>query len=310
MAVVTLTLNPAVDVGTAVDQVVAERKLRCDGPVAEPGGGGINVARVLRELGGGATAVWTRGGTTGARLEALLDAIGLDHRPIPITGETREHLIVFERSSGRQFRFGMPGPALDVEELARCVDVVAGFDPPPTHLVLSGSLPDQVPDDLYARLTVAAPAGCRVVLDTSGAALASGVAAGPYLVKPNRRELGGLVDAPVDDQDQVRAAAHQLIDAHGIEVVVASLGAGGVVACSAESDWVAHAPPVRVRSAVGAGDATVAGLVHALERGEGLEAAVRLGVAAGTATVLTEGTQLCRREDVLRLSNAIVVRQL
>jgi 6-phosphofructokinase 2 len=307
--IVTVTLNPAVDVSTAVDQVVAERKLRCDDPVPEPGGGGINVARVVRELGLEATALWTRGGTTGVRLEALLDAIGLDHRPLPIARETREHLIVYERSSGRQFRFGMPGPVLDEAELRACVAAVAALAPAPAFLVLSGSLPDAVPDDLYARLIRAAPEGCRVALDTSNAALAEGVAAGPYLVKPNRRELGQLTGAPVEDDDDVRAAARQLIEAHGVGVVVTSLGAGGVVASDADGDWFAHAPPVKVRSAVGAGDSMVAALVVALARGDALDEAVRWGVATGTAAVLTEGTQLCRRADVERLYPKVVVRR-
>ncbi|MFN2322392.1 MAG: 1-phosphofructokinase family hexose kinase [Trueperaceae bacterium] len=305
-----MTLNPTVDVSTSVDQVVAERKLRCDAPVPEPGGGGINVARVARELGVDATALWTRGGATGARLEGLLDELGLEHRPLPIAGETREHLIVYERSTGRQFRFGMPGPVLDEAELASCVAAVAALDPSPAFLVLSGSLPDAVPDDFYARLVRAAPPGCRVALDTSDAALAEGVQASPYLVKPNRRELGALTGAPVEDDDDVRTAARRLLDEHGVAVVVTSLGAGGVIATSADGDWLAHAPPVRVRSAVGAGDSMVAALVVALARGDALDEAVRWGVATGTATVLTEGTQLCRRADVDRLYRKVDVRSL
>ncbi len=308
--IVTVTLNPAVDVSTSVDQVVAERKLRCDAPLPEPGGGGINVARVVRELGHDATALWTRGGTAGTRLEALLDELGLEHRPLPVAGETREHLIVYERSTGRQFRFGMPGPVLTDTEVQACVAAVAALDPTPAFLVLSGSLPDAVADDLYGRLVRAAPAGCRVVLDTSNAALAEGVKAGPYLVKPNRRELGALTDAPVEDDDDVRAAARRLIDEHGVAVVVTSLGAGGVIASNAEGDWLAHAPPVRVRSAVGAGDSMVAALVVALARGDALDEAVRWGVATGTATVLTEGTQLCRLDDVERLYRKVVVQSL
>lgn len=307
--IVTVTLNPAVDVSTSVDHVVAERKLRCGAPVPEPGGGGINVARVVRELGVDATALWTRGGTTGTRLEALLDALELDHRPLPIAQETREHLIVFERSTGRQFRFGMPGPELDADELRACVEAVTALDPTPAYLVLSGSLPDAVPDDVYARLIRAAPAGCRVVLDTSNAALTEGVKAGPYLVKPNRRELGALTGAPVEDDDDVRAAARTLIEEHGVHVVITSLGAGGVIASSADGDWLAHAPPVRVRSAVGAGDSMVAALVVALARGDALDETVRWGVATGTAAVLTEGTQLCRLADVERLYPKVVVRR-
>lgn len=306
--VVTVTLNPAVDASTAVDQVVAERKLRCDAPTYEPGGGGINVARVVRELGGAATALWTRGGPEGARLQALLDALGLDHRPLAIEGDTRQHLIVYERGSGRQFRFGVPGPALSAAEVAAVFAALAALAPAPRVLVLSGSLPHDADDDLYARLARAAPPGCRVVLDTSGPALAAGLAAGPHLVKPNRNELAALTGAPVDDLPDVAAAARRLVATHGIAAVVVSLGAGGALACDATGAWLATAPPVRARSTVGAGDSMVGGLVVALERGDPLPEALRLGVAAGTAAVLTDGTQLCRAADVARLHPMFVVR--
>jgi len=300
-AVATLTLNPAVDKSTAVDQVVAERKLRCDRPVLEPGGGGINVARVLRELGVAATAHWTEGGATGARLRALLDAIPLDHRPIAIADETREHLIVAERGSGRQFRFGLPGPRLRDVEVEACVARVAALDPATPYLVLSGSLPEGTPDDLYARLAAAAPPRCRVVLDTSGPALAAGLATPVFLVKPNVRELGQLAGAPIEDDRQVVGVARRLIEQRGVEVVVTSLGAGGAMVTTADEHGHVRAPTVRIRSAVGAGDSMVAGIVAALVAGRSLRDAVRTGVAAGAAAVMTEGTQLCRRADVERL---------
>jgi 6-phosphofructokinase 2 len=299
--VVTLTLNPAVDKSISVDSVVPERKLRSDRPVLEPGGGGLNVARVLRELGVGVVAYWTRGGPTGLRLASLLDAAGLDHVPIPIGGETREHLIVFETSTGQQFRFGTPGPILEPEELEACCDRVARIDPATPYLVLSGSMPEGAPDDFYAQLARLAPPGCRVVLDTSGPALARGLEAPMFLVKPNVRELGQLAGVPIEDDDQVRDVARRLIARHGIEVVVTSLGAGGAMATTAHEHWYVRSPTVRIRSAVGAGDSMVGGIVAALAKGRRLQEAIRYGVAAGAAAVMTDGTQLCRRDDVERL---------
>ena len=299
--VVTLTLNPAIDKSISVEKVVPERKLRSDRPVLEPGGGGINVARVLSELGVRASAHWTRGGPNGARLEALLDAMGLEHHPVVIEDETRENLIVFERATGQQFRFGTPGPVLSELELEALAGRVAAMSPSTPYLVLSGSLPEGVPDDTYARLAQAAPSGCRVVLDTSGAALQRGLDTHLFLVKPNVRELGQLAGRPIESDDQVRDVARALIARGMVEVVVTSLGPGGAMATTVDQHWHVRAPTVAIRSAVGAGDSMVGGIVAALAAGRPLREAIRDGVAAGAAAVTTDGTQLCRRADVERL---------
>jgi 6-phosphofructokinase 2 len=299
--VVTLTLNPAVDKSISIDTVVPERKLRSGRPVLEPGGGGLNVARVLRELGVDVVAYWTRGGHNGDRLASLLDETGLRHVPIPIAGETREHLIVFETATDQQYRFGTPGPVLTPQELEACRTHMASIDPGTPYLVLSGSMPEGAPDDFYAQLARHAPEGCRVVLDTSGPALADGLGTPLYLVKPNVRELGQLAGMPIEDDDQVRDVARRLIERYGVEVVVTSLGAGGAMATTADDHWHVRSPTVRIRSAVGAGDSMVGGIVAALATGRPLAEAIRYGVAAGAAAVMTDGTQLCRRSDVERL---------
>jgi 6-phosphofructokinase 2 len=296
--VVTITLNPAVDKSISVEQVVPERKLRSDRPVLEPGGGGINVARVLTELGVRAAAHWTLGGYTGARLENLLDDMGIDHHPLVIGGETREHLIVFERATGQQFRFGTPGPVLTGAELEALTDRVAALPAATPYLVLSGSLPEGVPEDTYALLARAAPADCRVVLDTSGPALRHGIETPVFLIKPNVRELGQLAGQEIEDDDQVRGVARRLIEGGAAEVVVTSLGKGGAMATTASEHWHVRAPTVPIRSAVGAGDSMVGGIVAGLTRGRPLREAIRYGVAAGAAAVKTAGTQLCRRDDV------------
>lgn len=299
--VVTLTLNPAVDMSTSTQYVVGDRKLRCETRVVEPGGGGINVARVLHELGVDTLAWWTRGGDVGERLGHLLDDTGVPHRPVPIAGETREHLTVLERASSRQFRFNMPGPTLTEAELETCIEVVRSLDPDTPFLVLSGSLPDGAPLDTYARLADAAPAGCKVVLDTSGPALEAGAAAPLFLVKPNINELSALAGTVVEDEEHIRDVARSLLRRGGVEVVVTSLGAGGATATTLSEHWHVHAPTVRFRSAVGAGDSMVGGMVAALAQGASLRDAIRYGVAAGAATVTRPGTQLCTRGDVERL---------
>jgi 6-phosphofructokinase 2 len=308
--VVTFTLNPALDTSINVEQVVPERKLRADRPIHEPGGGGINVARVLHELGVAVEAHWTCGGSDGQRLAALLDTFAFAHHPQQIQGETREHLIVFETSTGHQFRFGTPGPALSDSELSESCERIAALGPETPYLVLSGSLPDQAPVDTYARLAAATAQGTRVVLDTSGPAMAIALQAGGiYLAKPNRRELELLSGRSLDDDTALADAAREWVattsGGAGAAVVVVSLGASGALAVDAHGVTKLHAPAVKVRSAVGAGDSMVAGIVAGLMEGRDLPAALRLGVAAGAAAVMTPGTELCRRSDVLKLDAAL-----
>ncbi len=299
--IVTLTLNPAVDKISSVPQVVAERKLRCTTPRYDPGGGGLNVARAIQTLGGQATAYWTCGGPMGRLLAERLDADGVPHRPIPIEAMTRENLIVLEESTGRQYRFGMPGAMLTPDEVETCLRMLGELDPPPDFLVLSGRLPPGVPDDFYARAARQSPAHCRVILDTSGPPLREGIDGGVYLIKPNVHELSELAGSEILEDAEIRDLSRSLIARGNVQVVVTSLGSAGVVVVTEQHFENIRAPTVKVRSKVGAGDSSVAGIVLGLAQGTDILDAVRLGVAAGSAAVMTEGTELCRRNDAWRL---------
>ena len=300
--IATLTLNPTIDESTAISQVVPERKLRLEEPVREPGGGGLNVARAVRELGGDALAIWTQGGHTGALLGEILAAESLPSRPVPVRDATRTSLIVLETASGLQYRFGFPGPALDEREIEDVLDALLTIDPPPRFIVASGSMPRGVPVDFHARLVRAAlERGTRVIVDTSGEPLRQALGTGVFLVKPNLRELSSLSGRELDNEADIEQAACRLVGTHGAEVVLASLGAGGAVLAWAGGCERIHAPLVPVRSKVGAGDSSVAGMVVALERGLSVPEAARYAIAAGAASVMTPGTQLCRRTDVERL---------
>lgn len=299
--IVTLTLNPAVDKISSIPQVVAERKLRCEPPRYDPGGGGLNVARAIQKLGGQATAYWTCGGPLGQLLAERLDAEDVLHRPIPIQAMTRENLIVFEQSTGHQFRFGMPGARLTSDEVERCLRTLRELDPAPDFLVLSGSLPPGAPEDFYARVVRESPAECRVILDTSGPPLHRGIEGGVYLIKPNVRELSDLAGKDLLEDAEIHEVARGLISSGKVQVVVTSLGSAGVVVVTGQHCENIRAPTVKVHSKVGAGDSTVAGIVWGLAQEKDVLDAARLGVAAGSAAVMTEGTELCRQEDVWRL---------
>jgi 6-phosphofructokinase 2 len=304
--IATLTLSPAVDESTSVDHVVPEDKLRCAEPASEPGGGGINVSRAIRKLGGESVAVYLSGGAAGRDLQELLGSEGLDHRPIPISDSIRRNLIVLETSTNRQYRFGMPGPTVAEPEWESCLDVLGALDPKPDYIVASGSLPPGVPSDFYARVAVMSrKLGSRIIVDTSGEPLRMAVDEGVYLVKPNLRELEHLAQQSFVDEDQQEELAMGLVTRGGAEVVVVSVGAGGALVATAEGTERLHAPTVPIKSKVGAGDSMVAGITLSLARGRSIGEAVRFGVAAGSAAVMTPGSQLCRREDAERLYERI-----
>jgi len=299
--IVTLTLNPTVDRNARIDRVVAEHKLRCRDERLDPGGGGINVAVAITRLGGDVLAIYTAGGIIGGLLERLLGDQGVRNRSIAISNNTRENVIISETQSDQQYRFGFPGPELTAAEQQACLEAVSKLDPPPKYLVISGSLPPGVPDDFIGRVVEAMPDKTQIALDVSGNALKQGVEQAVFLLKPNQRELGALVGREIESDRDAHEAAHQLIDRGKVHAMMVSLGRGGVILVTREEEHRIRAPTVKMRSKIGAGDSTVAGTILALQRGESLLNAARFGVACGSAAVMTEATQLCRREDAERL---------
>jgi 6-phosphofructokinase 2 len=300
--IVTMTMNPAIDKSSSVAHVVAERKLYCRPPRFEPGGGGVNVCRAIKKLGGESMLLYPAGGLTGERLQELLDREGLDHRPFPIEGLTRESLVILEESTGRQYRFGMPGPEFQEQEWQEFLRELSVPERKPDYLVGSGSLPPGVPTDFYARAArVGKDRGAKVIIDVSGEALKEALKEGVYLIKPNVREFRELVGEDIKEESQIKAEAQRMVKSGRCEVLVISLGAAGALVVSENFSEHILPPTVPIVSKVGAGDSMVAGIVLSLARGKPLMEAVLFGVAAGTAAVMTPGTELCRREDAERL---------
>jgi 6-phosphofructokinase 2 len=304
--IVTLTVNPAVDKSSRLERVVPDRKLRCEKPRFEPGGGGLNVSRAVKKLGGESTTVYTVGGPPGDLLRHLLEKESLECRAVEIAEWTRQNLMVYESASGNQFRFGMPGPQLAESEWQHCLDVVAGLDPVPEYLVASGSLPPGVPTDFYARVAqICSQNTVRLIVDTSGAPLAAALEAGVYLVKPNMNELADIAGCEISDESHQEECTREVISRGRSEAVMLTLGSAGALLAWENGLQRLRAPSVNIQSKVGAGDSTVAGLVLALTRGMDLPEAARFGIAAGAAAVMTPGSELCRREDAERLYRKI-----
>ncbi len=210
--IVAMALNPAIDKSSSVAHVVAERKLYCKPPRFEPGGGGVNVSRAIKKLGGESILLYPAGGLSGERLKALLDQEGLGHRPFPIEGLIRESLVILEESTGQQYRFGMPGPEFQEKEWEQFLQELSAIDPSPDYLVASGSLPPGVPADFYARVArIGKDRGVKTIIDVAGEALEQALKQGVYLIKPNVGEFRELVGKNIKEKSQIRAEAQKIV---------------------------------------------------------------------------------------------------
>lgn len=291
--VVTLTFSPALDVATSVDVVTPSHKLRCDSPRQEPGGGGINVARVAQRLGIDATAIAPLAGDRARMVVEHLVGEGVRVERIDAQHTIRQSFSVTERSTGRQYRFVLPPPRLEADEVGRCVDATLRLSGDAGCVVVSGSI--DLPDlDHVMRTICSGVDPIPVLIDTSGAALDAALLSGATLVKPSARELAGLVGHPLRTERDITTAATETLRRSNVGALLVSIGSGGAVLVRPGAPTVRfRAPTVQVRSTVGAGDSLVAGIATGLARGNDLVDAIRLGIAAGTATVMTEGTELC-----------------
>lgn len=303
--IVTITFNPAIDKSATVPVLIPERKLRCTTPVYEPGGGGTNVARAVKKLGGDVTAVFLAGGCTGKMFNKLLAEEFIRSVMIEIQDSTRENLTVFEKSSAKQYRFAMPAPEITGGEWANCltrIENLSGF----RYLVASGSLPPNIPPDLFSRLAwLAKREKARLIIDTSGDALKQAANQGAYLLKPNLKELASMVGEDELKPQMVAEAGKTIIGKGTCEVLIISMGPLGARLITKDLDLQIVAPPVKILSTVGAGDSMVAGIVLSLSRKRNLVEAVQFGVACGTAATMNPGTELCRLKDANRLYNLI-----
>jgi 6-phosphofructokinase 2 len=309
--IVTITINPAVDIFVSTERVEPTRKMRCSAPKRDPGGGGINVARVAQRLDASVTAIFPTGGAIGRLLHRLLEREGVPSIVTPSHVETRENFTAYEDASGEQFRFVLPGSRLHEAEWMAVLDKLAEIADKPKFVVASGSEPPGVPDDFFARVVkLARKIGAKPVVDTSGDALKRTLDHGVYLIKPNINELAELMGMPLDTDPARIAACRKLIGSARAEVVALTLGEDGAMLVTKDSAWRARPMKIEVVSAVGAGDSFLGGLIATLAKGKGLEDAFRVAVAAASAAVMSPGTELCRAAEVERLLPQVKIEEM
>jgi len=308
--IATITLNPCLDQHINVDGLVVDGTNRWSRLYRYAGGKGIDVSRAIHEMGGRTIAYGFIGGTVGRAVEILLDEDGVPFSFTPIEQETRTNFIITDTRTYRQTRIDAPGPSISKKDLDRFIRKMRQIYPRPDLVVISGSVPPGVPANFYyVSVMEARGFGVRAIVDSEGRWLEEGIKAKPCCIKPNVREAEGLLGMELPTEEAIVKAVLKLVET-GIELAVISRGKDGIIAATKGRIFKAVAPPVRVRSAVGAGDCTVAGLALKLASGEPLIEACRLAVAMGTAAVLTPGTELCHRADVEELLPQVKVWEM
>ncbi|MDE2563416.1 MAG: 1-phosphofructokinase family hexose kinase [Sphingomonadales bacterium] len=297
-SIATLTLNPAIDSACEADRVFPTHKVRTYGERYDPGGGGINVARLLARLGRTVDTVYLSGGASGSLLDELLALPGIVRHPVAIHDHTRLSLTVFERESGQEFRFVPEGPLLSGDEWRAALDRCAGLAC--EWLVASGSLPRGTPDEFLALLSQAVAArGVKVIVDCHGEPLKRALAAGGlFLVKPSLGEFEALTGHSFASPKDAGQAALDYVRAGSTRFFAVTMGHEGAVLAHEGGVLVRPGANVAVKSATGAGDSFVAGMLHAFADGASPAEALAWGMAAGTAAVMSAGTGLCQPEEI------------
>lgn len=294
--VLTITMNPAIDVNTEAEEVFTNQKVRCEKPDYDPGGGGINVGRVLQRLGVNVDAFYLAGGLTGNFLEYLLEEEHVSGERMEIEELTRENTSIIDRKTGEQYRFVLPGPTIREKEWQQAFDRIKEKISEYDVVVGSGSLPPGVPVDFYSRIgELVLESGKQYILDTSGDFLVEGVKNGASFIKPNQEEFESL------KKRTGSASNEELINKlfnHGIKNIIHTLGKEGTKLINKDGSKEFQPPEIEVNSSIGAGDSFVGGLVAGLVNGMEAEESVRYGISAAASTLKSAGTDLCSKDDV------------
>lgn len=299
--VLTVTFSPCIDKNIEVPELISERKLISSVPVLSPGGGGINVARVLRRFEKEVIAIYPCGGYTGKYFNDMMNEERVSSFVINTAGMMRENLIISETKTRKQFRLGTPATPLlpyEYEQVIKEAERIVSF----RFLVVSGSLPPGVEIDVMSRLSLLArKRNAKFIVDTKGEPLRHALESGVFLIKPNLGELASLAGLSCINEDEVDKVGLQLLHNSNCEAMVVSMGMNGALLVSKNATYKIQAPPVMPVSTVGAGDSMVAGIITGLLDDFTLLKAVKFGVACGTAATMQAGSQLCEPEDARRL---------
>jgi len=300
--IITLTVNPIIDKSTTIDGIRPNIELKCTSPIFRAGGGGINVSLAIGRLGGKSLSIYLAGGPNGLRLQNLMEAEGISQEVIVLRDLTRDYLSVMDKANELEYRFGIPGPFIIEKEWQESLNKIENHLQEGDYLVASGKLAPGIPDDFFVKVAgIAKQKKARLILDTKGEALIHAIKAEIFLFKPNLAELSAVCGVNSISFSELETLAVNFLERHSCEVMVVSLGAKGALLVSQQEVAYIHAPVVRQKSIIGAGDSMVAGMVLSLLANRSFIEMAQYGVACGTAATMRSGTQLCQKEDVDKL---------
>ncbi|RCL03863.1 MAG: 6-phosphofructokinase 2 [Candidatus Tokpelaia sp. JSC161] len=310
--ILTLTFNPTVDIASEanINRIKPNHKIRTTEETFYPGGGGINVARVISQLGGNVTALYTSGGIIGTILDNLLKTQKIHKKKVKIKAQTRMNYLFHEKRQGLEYRFITEGPVLTQKEWLRCIHTAQKLEW--SWLVISGSLPLGVPVIVYDSLIdLAHKRKAAIVLDTSGKALQHILdKGGMTLIKPSQREFETYTKQQYTSIKEIAEIAKSLVYKGTSKIITVSLGQGGAVMATQDQLLYLKAPSVQLMSTSGAGDSFIGGMVYSLAKGTNIENSFKLGVACAAASVMEQGTRLCRMKNVKQIYQDLSTSQI
>jgi 6-phosphofructokinase 2 len=305
----TITLNPALDRTIWIQKVRDDVSNRILEEKSFAGGKSVDVSKVLKNLGVDNIALGFVGGFAGRELEGRLLNEGIETDFVRVSGETRTNIIIHETGTGKQLAFNARGPEIKPDELMQFIEQLEKL-PCGDVVAIGGSIPLGVSPEIYRKIiSLVKKCQAKVVLDVDGEALRQGIKAHPNVIKPNIHELSELAGRELKGLDDVVTAARS-INQQGVEIVLVSMGAKGILLVSDDQQYLAVPPNVNVESTIGAGDSSVAGFVFGLVQGKDLKQCLIYAVAAGTATTLRQGTALCQKDDFERIVPLVLLTDL
>lgn len=291
--IITVTLNPTIDITYIVGQLVYDDSNRAMKVIKDPGGKGIDVSRVIHELGGHSVAFVLLGGYTGIEIKDRLKKLGLELEVINIEGETRTNVIIEDAYTHAQLRVNAKGPAIKEDERDWFIKKILSLRPQEGYIVLSGSVPEGFNKDIYKIIVNEFnKKGYKTIVDADGETLSEAVKSKPFMIKPNTFELERLLNKKINKLSDYIDGAKEILN-QGVQVVIVSMGSKGAILATNNGFYRAVPPKVSVQSTVGAGDSLVGAFVYKCSKGVDIVDAFTWGIAAGTATALTPGTSLC-----------------
>ncbi|MCR4877485.1 MAG: 1-phosphofructokinase family hexose kinase [Clostridiales bacterium] len=307
--ITTICLNPSFDRSVEMDTLQLGKVNRIRALREDMGGKGINVAVVAQRLGLDVQCIGVMGESGAEELSAMMDREGLKHQFLKIPGRIRTNLKLVIRDEKGITELNETGTQLEESDLRSFFDLAREKTADSDVVVLTGSLPPGCPQGVYRDLMKSLE-GKKCILDSEGPELEMAAKGGhPFLIKPNLREMETTLGLELRTMRSIRDAALLFIRL-GVEHAVVTMGGMGAMYVDAERTLYAPALRVTAKSTVGAGDAFLGGMLLGYEKEGDLSRAFRYGVAAGAASVMTEGTQLIVPEDFYNLLDQVRIQEV